>query len=73
MSNNASIHDDTRDALAMLRACFDGDVEGAYAIGDNCDLMGVLAIICGITAGALIEARGEDGARAWLDRQQRRR
>ena len=60
---------DARDAIAMLRACLDDDVEAAKAIGDNCDLVGVLAIVCGITTGQLVRDYGEDGTRRWLDRK----
>lgn len=66
-----TIHDDARDAIALIRACLDGDAEAAEVIQGNCDLAGVLAITTGIAAEALTQARGEAGARKWLDRTQR--
>lgn len=68
----ATIHDDARDALALIRACLDDDADAAMAIYDNCDLRGVLGILSGITAEGLVLGKGEDGARGWLDRMQRR-
>lgn len=69
---DATIHDDARDAIALIRACVDDDHAAAQVIHDNCDLGGVLAIITGMAVGALLDKYGEDGAREWLDRMQRK-
>jgi hypothetical protein len=68
---DATIHDDGRDAIALIRACLDDDITAAKVICDNCDLEGVLAIMTGIAAEGLTGTKGEDGAREWLDRMQR--
>ncbi len=69
---DTTIRDDARDALALIRACLDDAADAAMVIYDNCDLRGVLGILSGITAQGLILGKGEDGAREWLDRMQRR-
>jgi len=68
---DTTIHDDGRDAIALIRACLDGDTAAAKVIHDNCDLGGVLAVVTGIAVQALIGDEGEDSAREWLDRLQR--
>jgi hypothetical protein len=69
---DTTIRDDARDSLALIRACLDDDIDAAEVIHGNCDLHGVLGIVTGIAAQGLVQARGEDGAREWLDRMQRR-
>jgi hypothetical protein len=66
-----TIHDDERDALALMLACLGGDGEAGKVIGDNCDLAGVLAVVTGIALGVLTQAEGLDGAREWLEFFQR--
>jgi hypothetical protein len=60
------IDDDARDAIALIRACLEDDMEASQVIYDHCDLVGVLAIITGIATQGLIEDKGEDGTREWL-------
>jgi hypothetical protein len=69
---DATIHDDARDAIALIRACLDDDIAAARVIHDNCDLGGVLMIVTGMAAEGLARIYGEHGAREWLDRMQRR-
>jgi hypothetical protein len=66
---DATIHDDTRDAIALLTACINDDTDAATVIHQNCDLDGVLAIITGIAISALVEQHGEDGTREMLARK----
>jgi hypothetical protein len=68
--NEITIHDELRDGLALIRACLDNDVAAAEVISNNCDLVRVLSIVTGIAVQALIDSKGEDGTRAWLDRWQ---
>jgi hypothetical protein len=56
-------NDDTRDAIALIRACLDDDTEAAEVITGNCDLGGVLAVVTGLAAEGLVCIKGEAGAR----------
>jgi hypothetical protein len=68
---DVTVHDDARDAVALIRACLDDDIDAAKTIRDNCDLGGVLAIMTGLAAQAIVSLDGETGARKWLDHIQR--
>lgn len=64
----AAIHDDTRDALALLLACLNEDEGAEELIAANCNMRGVLAIMTSMTVGAFVESFGEDGARKEIKR-----
>ena len=66
-----TIHDDARDAIALIQACLDDDVAARKVIHENCDERGVLMIMTGVAAQGLVLIHGEDGAREWLNRMRR--
>jgi hypothetical protein len=69
---DTQFRDDAADALAIVLACLDQDEEAHKTIAAACEPAGVLAILAGMVTGALVEDYGEVGARAFINRAQRK-